>query len=176
MVAFTTFAVAAATLLGLSSAAPSTPPATGVIHRIFAGSTAANQGLHFEPENVVAEIGDLIEVHFLPKNHSFAQSSFDSPCAPINDNAIFSGFNFVTQAGEAPNVFVFPIVDKTPLWFYCSQPNMAHCKSGMSMVINQNFNSPATLAAYKAKAALTGAPISPPKPGNGGSITPNLFV
>ena len=175
MVAFTTLTLSALTLFGIASAAPSAVPATGVIHRIFAGSTAANNGLHFEPENIVAEIGDLIEVHFLPKNHSFAQSSFEKPCVPINNDAIFSGFNFVTAAGEAPNVFTFTIKDKTPLWFYCSQPNGAHCASGMSLVINQNFNSDKTLAAYKRAAALTGAPVSPPKPGNGGYIVPNTF-
>ena len=64
MVAFTSIALAATTLLGFASAAPlearqiQVRP-TGVIHRIFAGSTAANGGLHFEPQNVVAEIGDV---------------------------------------------------------------------------------------------------------------------
>ncbi|KAF2177830.1 hypothetical protein K469DRAFT_719300 [Zopfia rhizophila CBS 207.26] len=173
MVAFTSIAFAATTILGLASAAPQNPPPTGVIHRIFAGSTTANNGLHFEPENVVAEVGDLIEVHFLPKNHSFAQSSFDKPCVPINDNAVFSGFQFVTAQGEAPNVFTFTVKDKNPFWFYCSQTNGNHCQNGMSGVINQNFNSPNTLAAYKAKAAGTGTSISPPIPGNGGQVVPN---
>jgi hypothetical protein len=69
MVGFTSFALAATTLLGLAAAAPANQiRSTGVIHRIFAGSTTANNGLHFEPENVVAELGDLIEFHFLPKN------------------------------------------------------------------------------------------------------------
>ncbi|ORY00879.1 hypothetical protein BCR34DRAFT_627887 [Clohesyomyces aquaticus] len=163
MVAFTTLAFSAATILGMASAAPYIPPTTGVIHRIFAGSTTANGGLHFEPENIVAEIGDLIEVHFLPKNHSFAQSSFDKPCVPLNDDAVFSGFQFQTAAGEAPNVFTFPVMDKKPFWFYCSQTAGNHCQNGMSGVINQNFDGPATLAAYKAKAAGTGTSISPPK-------------
>lgn len=44
----TTIAVAATTLLGLSAAAPANQVrSTGVIHRIFAGSTVANKGLHF---------------------------------------------------------------------------------------------------------------------------------
>jgi plastocyanin len=49
-------------------------------------------GLHFDPDNVVAEIGDIVEFHYLPKNHSVAQSSFAEPCKPINDQAFFSGF------------------------------------------------------------------------------------
>ncbi|KAF2466506.1 uncharacterized protein BDR25DRAFT_306056 [Lindgomyces ingoldianus] len=173
MVAFTTIAFSAAALLGFASAAPNTPPSTGVIHRIFAGSTVANKGLHFEPENIVAEIGDLIEVHFLPKNHSFVQSSFDKPCEPINDNAVFSGFQFNTMAGEAPNVFTFPVLDKKPFWFYCSQTAGNHCQMGMSGVINQNFDGAATLTAYKAKAALTGPSISGKIPSNGGRVLPN---
>lgn len=48
MHAFTTIAIAATTLLGLSAAAPANQVrSTGVIHRIFAGSTVANKGLHF---------------------------------------------------------------------------------------------------------------------------------
>jgi plastocyanin len=62
--------------------------ATGATHSVIAGLG----GLHFDPENVVAEIGDIVEFHYLPKNHSVAQSSFGSPCKPINDNAFFSGF------------------------------------------------------------------------------------
>jgi hypothetical protein len=52
MVAFTSLALAATTLLGLTAAAPANQiRSTGVIHRIFAGSTTANNGLHFEPES-----------------------------------------------------------------------------------------------------------------------------
>jgi len=163
--------------LALSQAAPTgttgdvaskvSPALTGVTHRVTAGFN----GLHFEPENVVAEIGDLVEIHFNPQNHSFAQSSFAQPCKPINDNAIFSGFNPTTQ-GEAPNVFQVTVTDKQPLWFYCSQTKGNHCQSGMSMVVNQNFNSPNTLTAYKAAAALTGTSISPPRV-QGGVVAPN---
>ncbi|KAF2197244.1 hypothetical protein GQ43DRAFT_444412 [Delitschia confertaspora ATCC 74209] len=167
-----TLAVTLSTLLSFISAAPQTPPPTGITHRITAGSTTANSGLHFEPENIVANIGDVIEVHFLPKNHSFAQSSFSEPCKPISDDAIFSGFQ-PTAEGEAPNIFSFTVRDEEPIWFYCSQPNGLHCKNGMSGVINQNFGSGSTLAKYKQLAALTESVVSPPKPGNGGWISPN---
>jgi hypothetical protein len=43
---------------------------TGVVHRIFAGSTTANNGLYFELENVMAEVGDILEFYFLPKNYT----------------------------------------------------------------------------------------------------------
>ncbi|OCK81054.1 hypothetical protein K432DRAFT_248125, partial [Lepidopterella palustris CBS 459.81] len=138
------------------------------IHRVIAGFN----GLHFEPENIVAEIGDLIEVHFNPANHSFAQSSFASPCAPINDAAFFSGFmpTNMTQ-GEAPNAFTITVQNKDPIWFYCSQTRGSHCQMGMAGVVNQNFNSPNTLAAYKKAAALTGTSASPPRV-QGGVVAP----
>jgi len=118
MVSFTYIALAATTLLGFSAAAPALEVrSTGVIHRIWAGSTAANNGLHFEPENVVAEPGDLIEFHFLPKNHTVVQSSFDKPCEPLaNGQGVFSGFNFATASGEAKNVFTFMVQNKETMW------------------------------------------------------------
>jgi hypothetical protein len=74
---------------GTTAQAPSTTAdLTGVTHTVVAGLA----GLHYDPDNVVANIGDIVEYHYLPKNHSVVQSSFDKPCFPINDQAIFSGF------------------------------------------------------------------------------------
>ncbi|KAK3207359.1 hypothetical protein GRF29_103g754544 [Pseudopithomyces chartarum] len=176
MVAYTTFAVAITTLLGLSSAAPGYVKPTGVVKRIFAGSTTANGGLHFEPENVVAEIGDLVEFHFLPKNHTVVQSSFDKPCEPLADGSgIFSGFNFATPSGEADNVFTFLVQNKEPFWYYCSQTNGNHCQKGMNGVINQNFDNGKTLAVYKANAVntVTVQPSADKLASQGGNIVPN---
>ncbi|KAF2732834.1 hypothetical protein EJ04DRAFT_565699 [Polyplosphaeria fusca] len=182
MVAYTSLVLAATTLLTTTLAAPSTTPSTGVIHRIFAGSTTDNGGLHFEPQNVVAEIGDLIEFHFLPKNHTVVQSSFDEPCKPL-DGGVFSGFNFATsqgtiENGEAKNLFTFVVKDKQPFWYYCSQTNGNHCQSGMSGVINQNFDGDKTLAAYKEKAKGTGVSVNPADSltAVGGSIVPNKVL
>jgi plastocyanin len=156
MVAYTFITLAATVLLGFTTAVPHTVRSTGVVHRIFAGSTTENNGLHFEPQNVVAEIGDLIEFHFLPKNHTVVQSSFDKPCEPLDSGkGIFSGFNFRTDDGEADKVFQFTVQNRDPFWYYCSQPNGSHCQMGMSGVINQNFDSANTLPAYKAKAIGT---------------------
>ena len=132
MVAFTSLILAATTLAGLASAAPNQVRSTGRIHRIFAGSTTANGGLNFEPQNVVAEPGDYIEWHFLPKNHTVVQSSFDKPCEPLaGGQGVFTGFNFATQQGEAPNVFLMMVQNRDPFWYYCSQPVGDHCKKGM---------------------------------------------
>jgi plastocyanin len=180
MVAYTTLFAAAATFFTATSAAPQLKTRhTGVVHRIFAGSTVENGGLHFEPQNVVAEPGDYIEFHYLPKNHSVVQSSFDKPCEPLaGGHGVFSGFNFATPEGEADNVFVFQVQNKEPFWYYCSQVNGNHCQNGMSGVINQNFDqNEKTLAKYKeaAKHTTTVQPSADPLAFNGGWILPNTF-
>lgn len=179
MVAITSFALSAVAVATLASAMPTSssnpPPSLAsrsdpsrATHRVLAGFSGK---LLFEPQNIVAELGDLIEVHYLPKNHSVAQSSFAKPCEPINDDAIFSGFNFATIQGEAPNVFTFEIDNPEPQWFYCSQTVGSHCQMGMAFVVNQSFNGPNTLDAYKAAAAQTEVSISPLVV-QGGTIAP----
>jgi plastocyanin len=162
MLPSTFFTLATSTLLTLTSALPSPHiHHTGVIHRITAGSTTSNAGLSFEPENVVADIGDIIEFHFLPKNHSVVQSSFARPCEPLiapnstHLSGVFSGFNFATKAGEAENVFSFIVKDTKPFWYYCSQTVGNHCQKGMSGVVNQGFEGVKTLGAYKEAARNT---------------------
>jgi plastocyanin len=91
-------AIAVTGALALPTGTTVQPPSntvshTGVTHTVVAGLA----GLHFDPDNVVANIGDIVEYHYLPKNHSVVQSSFDKPCVPINDYAIFSGFVPVTE-------------------------------------------------------------------------------
>lgn len=178
MVAYTSLLAATAFIFSLTSAAPSQFRKTSVVHRIYAGATTENNGLHFEPQNVVAEIGDYVEFHFLPKNHTVTQSSFDRPCEPLS-GGIFSGFNFPTATGEAPNVFSFQVKTKEPFWYYCSQINGNHCQKGMSGVINQPFDNPEkTLAKYKEASvgATTKQPSADVKAANGGAILPNPFI
>lgn len=91
-------------------------------------------GLTFTPNIVTANPGDKVDFHYFPKNHSVVQSSFAAPCVPIKPNGgIFSGFQ--PTAAESKLVFEVTVNDTTPIWIYCAQ--MKHCKSGMSMVINQ---------------------------------------
>ncbi|ORY69613.1 uncharacterized protein BCR38DRAFT_334393 [Pseudomassariella vexata] len=175
---FTTLLFAA----GVISAAPTststshpsrTVSLTGVTHSVVAGLA----GLRFDPENVVASAGDIIEWHFLPKNHSIAQSSFAEPCQPLANSpstSFFSGFNFATSEGQAPDVFQIVVEDASkPIWYYCAQQTGAHCQNGMVGVINQNFESAeATLAKHKELAAKTGTSVIPPAV-QGGEVIEN---
>lgn len=140
------------------------------VHKITAGFDGK---LIFNPERIVADKGDLIEVHYLPKNHSVTQSSFAKPCVPLNGQGIFSGFNFATMQGEAKDVFVFEVEDTQPEWFYCSQTVGSHCQMGMAFVINENAKSGNTLDKYKEAASETKVSVSPPIEPFGGFIVPN---
>ncbi|CAH0000205.1 unnamed protein product [Clonostachys byssicola] len=174
-----TSAVALAAFFGLSAAAPTetirdtqtpTVPLTGVTHSVVAGLG----GLRFEPDNVVAQVGDIVQYEFLPMNHAVAQSSFGEPCKPLADGTgFYSGFNFPSQQGKNPNVFQIVVNDTKPIWYYCPQQNGNHCQKGMVGVINQNFNDPNfSLAKHRDLAALTGTSVIPPVV-QGGSIKPN---
>ncbi|KID88507.1 extracellular serine-rich protein [Metarhizium guizhouense ARSEF 977] len=174
-------AIATLLLAAAASAAPApsntspsdttkTTTLTGVTHSVVAGLG----GLRFDPDNVVAEIGDIVEWHFLPQNHSLAQSSFAEPCKPLADGTgFFPGFDFATSQGQARNVFQLQVKDKKTIWYYCPQQKGNHCQQGMAGVINQNFDNPnLSLQKYKEAAALTGTSVIPPVK-NVGKVIPN---
>ena len=89
----------------------------------------------FDPSNVTAAKGDVLEFHFYPANHSIAQSSFDKPCI-ADETGIWSGFVPVTKEEVVGNESFSVTVNSTdPLWLYCSQGD--HCQDGMAMVVNE---------------------------------------
>lgn len=168
MIASSIFTILAAAVASVAALPKGTPTEgnmlpsrtflTGVTHSVVVG----RGGLHFDPENVVAEIGDTIEWHFTAANHSLVQSDFAHPCQPLADGTgFFAGFNFVTAEGQNPNVYQITIIDKSPLWYYCPQPKGNHCNSGMLGVVNQNFDGDKTLSNQKV-IAKTAELIIPP--------------
>jgi len=151
------------TKVGVAVRTPTIPVSSSVItHRVAVGFN----GLNFEPNNVFANVGEVVEFKFLPKNHSVAQSSFDAPCKPLLDNSgmqtgFFAGFNFFTPSGLATDVFQIKITDTNPVWIYCPQTTGNHCQNGMAMAINQKVDSGKTLTKYIANAKLTGTSVVP---------------
>ena len=96
-----------------------------------------NKTLVFEPNNIQAAPGSMVQFQFYPMNHSVVQAAFAAPCQPINNvmptvQGFFSGFMPVT--GTETAVFTLPINDTKPIWFYCSQGK--HCQAGMVGAIN----------------------------------------
>ncbi|KAK4168248.1 hypothetical protein QBC43DRAFT_366723 [Cladorrhinum sp. PSN259] len=140
-------------LAALSSAAPTSTSsddasklpsrsqhAPRTTHTVVAG----RGGLKFEPDNIVATPGSIVEFHFLPANHSVVESSFAKPCQPKDHSSFYSGFFPVPAGGskkQSDEVFQIEVRDDgKPIWFYCAQNNGRHCQSGMTGVINQNFD------------------------------------
>jgi plastocyanin len=54
----------------------------------------------YDPEELTAAVGDKVEFFFHPLNHTVTKSTFDAPCVPTENNAIFSGFMPVAAGSE----------------------------------------------------------------------------
>jgi plastocyanin len=139
-------------------------------HTVVAG----RGGLRFDPDNIFAEPGSIVEFHFLPANHSVVEAAFEAPCAPKDAASFDSGFfpvpasadGAAVQSGE---VFQFTVRDDgKPVWFYCAQGN--HCKAGMVGVINQVVDSGKTLREFKEAAGRFDEAVS----GNQGRVQGGL--
>ncbi|KAK0701215.1 hypothetical protein B0T21DRAFT_379160 [Apiosordaria backusii] len=139
-----TLFITLAAALGLVSAAPTdnsynptkTYSSPRTTHTVVAGRGGR---LIFDPDNIVAEVGSIVEFHFNPLNHSVVESSFGKPCQPKDANSFFGGF-FPVRQGQSDEVFQIEVKDTRPIWFYCAQNNGVHCQSGMTGVVNQNFD------------------------------------
>ncbi|KAG9236376.1 Cupredoxin [Amylocarpus encephaloides] len=123
--------------------------------------------LTFSPDNVKANIGDMVQFQFAPKNHSVVTSTFDAPCAPAG--SIFSGYMPVSPNASTTATYTIPVKDTKPMWIYCSQGK--HCQSGMAMVINQAASGNKTLAAYKELAGKATSNTAPSSPSGGSAGT-----
>ena len=55
----------------------------------------ADGSLVFNPSNVTAMAGDLLNFHFIAAPHSIAQSTFEKPCMPSKDG-IWSGVSWAS--------------------------------------------------------------------------------
>ncbi|KAK6525002.1 hypothetical protein TWF281_011892 [Arthrobotrys megalospora] len=128
----------------------------------------------FEPAEIQAAVGDLIQFQFHPMNHSVVRASFADPCIPIEDSpagngtvGFFSGFMPVAESAEVMPTFTIRVENDKPIWFYCSQGR--HCQAGMVGAINPTAEK--TLADFTSRAAQAQANLSPGQnsAGNGGS-------
>ncbi|RSL67734.1 hypothetical protein CEP54_003142 [Fusarium duplospermum] len=120
----------------------------------------------FEPDEVKAEKGDIIEFHFEPKNHSVVAGDYRYPCSPLDiGTGFFSGF-VPTDDGTADKVFRVTVNDTEPLPFYSSQGK--ECPNGMVGIINPSENK--TLDDYKEEAAKLSSGVTPGRTVFGGKL------
>ena len=139
------------TVAGRGDYPSETVPLTGTTKVVAVGRGGA---LDYQPFNLFAEVGDIVEFQFGPMNHSVVQSTFDTPCVQ-SEGGFNSGFNFAVTEGVSDQVFQLTITDAaTPIWFFCGQGN--HCNQGMVGSINANVDSGNTFDAFKALATQDG--------------------
>ncbi|EPS43252.1 hypothetical protein H072_2780 [Dactylellina haptotyla CBS 200.50] len=128
----------------------------------------------FDPQEIQAAVGDLIQFQFHPMNHSVVRAAFADPCVPIEDSpsgngtaGFYSGFMPVAQDASVMPTFSITVENDKPIWFYCSQGK--HCQAGMVGAVNPTAEK--TLAMFQANAAQAANNLSPGQqnPGNGGS-------
>ncbi|KLO10663.1 hypothetical protein SCHPADRAFT_832216 [Schizopora paradoxa] len=109
----------------------------------------------FSPNQVTADVGDLILFEFQQKNHTATQSSFENPCV-----ALPGGFNSGFIPVDATQTSNFPIgvltVNTTdPYWVFCEQTG--HCQQGMVFAINPGNQFAAFQAAATGNSSTTAA-------------------
>jgi hypothetical protein len=94
----------------------------------------------FTPNQVQANVGDIVQFEFRAKNHSVTQSSFAEPCTRqfntvTQQPGIYSGFFTVSATdGLFPAFQVEIKQSNAPIWMFCNQAQ--HCKGGMVFAIN----------------------------------------
>ena len=159
----------------IEAGATGTVAGTGATHEVTVGG---EQGLSFFPQEVSAQVGDMIIFTFYAQNHTVTQSTFDTPCAAM-EGGMDSGFmaNPDNSIDPPPQV-AMQVMTQDPLWMYCAQGN--HCGQGMAFSINPNQEK--THAQFQANAiaqngdgagtAITGGEGVPPAEGEGEAAPP----
>jgi len=120
-----------------STSSASTATGSAVVHVIKVSDK--NGSLIYWPASINVPVGEMVQWHFYPKNHSVVQAAFSNPCAPIsnvmpNVTTFFSGYMPVKATDQEIPALTMMVKDAQPFWYYCSQGK--HCQMGMVGVIN----------------------------------------
>lgn len=152
-------------------------------------------GLTFTPASITADLGDVLEFHFFPRNHSVAQGDWKNACQPATTGGFFSGFvpvssgesvsagppcychrssgpryvKMIKQLTSVPQSEIFQVTVTTtdPIVFYCTFGS--HCQGGMYGVVNPSGDD--SLVNYGAAAKVATSNISPPSVFGGSFVT-----
>ncbi|KAF8583202.1 hypothetical protein K439DRAFT_1653549 [Ramaria rubella] len=149
-----------------------TPASDPVVHIVNVGP---NGTLTFDPPTIVAELGDIVQFQFNPKNHSVTQSPFNNPCTNLatatNGSMIGfdSGFMPVAAGAAVAPVFNVTVNVTTPIWGYCRQTG--HCFQGMVFGINPPTSGPNTFDAFQMLALHANSTSTASSPGSSNTTT-----
>ncbi|KAH8787534.1 hypothetical protein F5882DRAFT_262653, partial [Hyaloscypha sp. PMI_1271] len=102
-------------------------------HNVTVGAAGT---LSFDPNEVDADIGDIIRFSFLALNHTLTQSSLSDPCT--SSGTFSTGFNQFNPENVSGEFLVeYWVNTRDPQWFFCAQTDpKSHCKSGMVFALN----------------------------------------
>lgn len=98
-----------------------------------------NGSLTYSPSSISVPVGEMVQWHFYPKNHSVVQAAFSNPCEPVsnvmpNVTTFFSGYMPVKPSDSMLPALSMMVKTDKPFWYYCSKGD--HCQDGMVGVIN----------------------------------------
>jgi len=145
----------------IAAFAPSLVSAANITVFVGAGQDGT-PGLKFDPQQITAQKGDVVNFMFSGGNHTVTQSSFANPCAwQFNTATSQNGFNsgFVPYNASTGQIGVYSLEvtqTETPIWFFCGRP--PHCKGGMYGAINPPTTGNRTFAQFAANVQTTDEP------------------
>ncbi|KAL8822502.1 MAG: hypothetical protein Q9191_006761 [Dirinaria sp. TL-2023a] len=120
-----------------SNSGAATPSGSTKVHVINVSDK--NGSLTYSPASTTVPVGDVVQWHFYPKNHSVVQAAFSNPCEPLSNimpnlTTFYSGYMPVSPKDTMRPVLTMMVKTAAPFWYYCSQGD--HCQDGMVGVIN----------------------------------------
>ncbi|KAL8676662.1 MAG: hypothetical protein Q9186_006846 [Xanthomendoza sp. 1 TL-2023] len=125
------------------------PSGQVMVHVVKVGNKKGS--LTFEPNNLQAPVGHMVQFHFYPKPIKNNNASV---------NGFFSGFMPVKPDAAMMPSYTIMINDTKPIWYYCSQGD--HCQDGMVGVINPPAaNKSRTIESFTALANKATENLSP---------------
>ncbi|EJD38329.1 RmlC-like cupin [Auricularia subglabra TFB-10046 SS5] len=138
-----------------STTSTSAPYPTGNA-KIIDVTVGRDGGLTYQPDDISAQVGDLVRFTFVLKNHTVTQSSFNDPCTPLPPSEGFDS-DFRPVSGGVTSQFNVTVKDDKPIWFFCKQhapgAALSHCQQGMNGAINAPKTGRNTLSAFKTRAS-----------------------
>ncbi|KAJ7221752.1 hypothetical protein GGX14DRAFT_430959 [Mycena pura] len=142
------------------------PVARGDIINVTVGGEGV---IAYTPNQVQANVGDIIQFIFKQKNHTVTQSSLANPCSPLP-----GGFDtsFVPVSDNATDFrrAQIQVLNTDPIWVYCRQTG--HCEQGMVFAVNPGDKFPA----FQAAATGSAASAAPSATASAGVVTVTATV
>jgi len=115
----------------MTTAAPAAAPMTHTV-TVGGGTTLA-----YNPPQIMAAVGDVVEFMFMGKNHTATQSTFDKPCNKMAGGMDSNFHPNPMDMASAATTFNFTVKDTAPVWWYCRQKTpVVHCGKGMVFAVN----------------------------------------